>query len=155
MVHRLSADPLVAGLLALHDLHPVPLAERLDHALSTARRRLGSHGSGITLGESTPTAPCTSCSGGGCGSDTVKDVVAGAVGELAPDVAAVVFDMAPAGSRAPADRDAQGGRVTSLSPLRRFLREPSNQERAQEKCELCATPVPAGIRTSCRSPSGG
>ena len=35
--------------------------------------------------------------GGGCGSDTVKDVVAGAIGELAPDVAGVVFDMAPAG----------------------------------------------------------
>jgi Family of unknown function (DUF5947) len=32
--------------------------------------------------------------------------------------------------------------MTSLSPLRRFLREPSNQERAREKCELCATPVP-------------
>ena len=31
--------------------------------------------------------------------------------------------------------------MTSLSPLRRFLREPSG-ERAQEKCELCATPVP-------------
>jgi hypothetical protein len=33
--------------------------------------------------------------------------------------------------------------VTSLLPLRRFLREPINEERAQEKCELCATPVPA------------
>ena len=44
MVHRLSADPLVAGLLALHDLHPVPRGQRLDHALATARRRLGSHG---------------------------------------------------------------------------------------------------------------
>jgi Family of unknown function (DUF5947) len=33
--------------------------------------------------------------------------------------------------------------VTSLSPLRRFLREPSSRERAREVCELCATPVPA------------
>lgn len=98
VVHRLSADPLVAGLLALHDLHPVPLAERLEHALSTARRRLGSHGSGITLGAiDTDGAVHVQLEGGGCGSDTVKDVVATAIGELAPDVAGVVFDMAPAG----------------------------------------------------------
>ena len=87
-----------AGLLALHDLHPVPLAERLEHALATARRRLGSHGSGITLGEiDADGAVHVQLEGGGCGSDTVKDVVAGAIGELAPDVAGVVFDMAPAG----------------------------------------------------------
>jgi hypothetical protein len=98
VVHRLSADPLVAGLLALHDLHPVPLAERLEHALSMARRRLGSHGSGITLGAiDAEGAVHVQLEGGGCGSDTVKDVVATAVGELAPDVAGVVFDMAPAG----------------------------------------------------------
>jgi hypothetical protein len=98
VVHRLSADPLVAGLLALHDLHPVPLAERLEHALSTARRRLGSHGSGITLGAiDAEGAVHVQLEGGGCGSDTVKDVVATAIGELAPDVAGVVFDMAPAG----------------------------------------------------------
>jgi Fe-S cluster biogenesis protein NfuA len=98
VVHRLSADPLVAGLLALHDLHPVPLAERLEHALSMARRRLGSHGSGIALGEiDADGAVHVQLEGGGCGSDTVKDVVAGAIGELAPDVAGVVFDMAPAG----------------------------------------------------------
>jgi Fe-S cluster biogenesis protein NfuA len=98
MVHRLSADPLVAGLLALHDLHPVPLDERLEHALATARRRLGAHGSGIALGEiDADGAVHVLLEGGGCGSDTVKDVVAGAIGELAPDVAGVVFDMAPAG----------------------------------------------------------
>ncbi len=50
LVHRMAADPLVAGLLALHDLHPVPLAERLEHALDVARRKLGSHGGGIRLG---------------------------------------------------------------------------------------------------------
>ena len=50
MVHRLSADPLVAGLLALHDLHPVPVA----HGSTTRwrpRGAVGSHGDGITLGE--------------------------------------------------------------------------------------------------------
>ena len=98
MVHRLSADPLVAGLLALHDLHPVPVAQRLDHALATARRRLGSHGDGITLGEfDDDGAIHVLLAGGGCGADTVKDVVAGAITELVPEVTGVVFDAEPVG----------------------------------------------------------
>jgi Fe-S cluster biogenesis protein NfuA len=98
LVHRLAADPLVAGLLALHDLHPVPVAERLDHAVATARRRLGAHGSGITLGEiDDDGAVHVLLAGGGCGADTVKDVVAGAITELVPEVAGVVFDAEPAG----------------------------------------------------------
>lgn len=98
VVHRMAADPLVAGLLALHDLHPVPVEERLEHALATARRRLGSHGSGITLGElDAEGAVHVTVAGGGCGSDTVKDVIATAVGEIAPEVNGVVFDTAPAG----------------------------------------------------------
>jgi Fe-S cluster biogenesis protein NfuA len=98
MVHRLSADPLVAGLLALHDLHPVPVAQRLDHALATARRRLGSHGEGITLGEfDDDGAVHVLLAGGGCGADTVKDVVAGAITELVPEVTGVVFDAEPVG----------------------------------------------------------
>jgi len=98
MVHRLSADPLVAGLLALHDLHPVPVAQRLDHALDTARRRLGAHGTGITLGEvDDDGAIHVLLAGGGCGADTVKDVVAGAITELVPEVTGVVFDAKPVG----------------------------------------------------------
>ncbi len=98
MVHRLSADPLVAGLLALHDLHPVPVAQRLDHALATARRRLGSHGDGITLGEfDDDGAIHVLLAGGGCGADTVKDVVAAAITELVPEVTGVVFDAEPVG----------------------------------------------------------
>ena len=97
-VHRAAADPLIAGLLALHDLHPVPVEQRLEHALETARRRLGSHGTGITLGEiDADGAVHILLAGGGCGSDTIKDVVAGAVGELAPELGGVVFDTEPAG----------------------------------------------------------
>ncbi|WP_300006865.1 NifU family protein [Pseudonocardia sp.] len=98
IVHRMAADPLVAGLLALHDLHPVPLEQRLGHALDTAVRRLGSHGTGVRLGEvDAEGAVHVLLDGGGCGTDTVKDVVAASIGELAPEVAGVVFDAAPAG----------------------------------------------------------
>lgn len=98
IVHRMAADPLVAGLLAVHDLHPVPLEQRLAHAMDTARRRLGSHGSGITLGGIDDEGRVhVQVQGGGCGSDTVKDLVSAAIEELAPEVAGVVFDAVPAG----------------------------------------------------------
>jgi hypothetical protein len=98
IVHRMAADPLVAGLLALHDLHPVPVEQRLGHAMDTARRKLGSHGSGITLGEIDDEGRIhVLVAGGGCGMDTVKDVVTSAISDLAPEVAGVVFDSAPAG----------------------------------------------------------
>lgn len=98
MVHRMAADPLVAGLLALHDLHPVPVAQRLEHAMDTARRRLGSHGSGVTLtGLDDDGQVHVRIAGGGCGADTIKDMVATAISELAPEVIGVVFDATPAG----------------------------------------------------------
>lgn len=101
LVHRLAADPLVAALLALHDLHPVELSERVEHAVDTARRRLGSHGSGISLDRvDTHTGTVyVQLAGSGCGSssETVRDVVRSAVAELAPEVAAVEFEAEPAG----------------------------------------------------------
>lgn len=98
MVHRMAADPLVAGLLALHDLHPVPVEQRLGHAIDTARRRLGSHGSGVTLdGVDGDGRVHVRIAGGGCGTDTIKDLVATAISELAPEIAGVVFDAVPAG----------------------------------------------------------
>ena len=101
LVHRLGADPLVATLLTLHDLHPVELPVRVGHALDTARRRLGSHGNGISLDRvDTHTGTVyVELAGGGCGSssETVRDVVRTAVAELAPEVAAVEFTAEPAG----------------------------------------------------------
>jgi Fe-S cluster biogenesis protein NfuA len=97
IVHRMAADPLVAGLLALHDLHPVPVEQRLRHALDAARRKLGSHGSGLALaGIDDEGRVHVRMEGGGCGGDTVKDVVSTSIGELAPEVAGVVFDALPA-----------------------------------------------------------
>ena len=94
LVHRMAADPLVAALLTLHDLHPVELPVRVGHALDTARRRLGSHGSGIGLDRvdtHTGTVHVTLAAGCGSSSETVRDVVRTAVAELAPEVAAVEF----------------------------------------------------------------
>ena len=98
VVHRMAADPLVAGLLALHDLHPVPVGQRLEHALDTARRKLGPHGTGLALaGIDDEGRVHVQVAGGGCGTDTVKDIVATSISELAPEVAGVVYDAAPPG----------------------------------------------------------
>jgi Fe-S cluster biogenesis protein NfuA len=98
IVHRMAADPLVAGLLALHDLHPVPLEQRLEYAMDTARRKLGSHGTGVTLaGIDDEGQVHIQVAGGGCGMDTIKDLVATSISELAPEVGDVVFDAVPAG----------------------------------------------------------
>jgi len=98
IVHRMAADPLVAALLALHDLHPVPVEQRLAHAMDAARRKLGSHGGGVTLGAIDADGQVhITVAGGGCGMDTIKDLVATSISELAPEVAGVVFDAAPAG----------------------------------------------------------
>jgi len=99
LLHRLGADPLVAALLALHDLHPVDLPTRVGHALDTARRRLGSHGSGVALDHlELDTGTVHVRLGSGCGGgETVRDVVRRAMGEIAPEVGDVVFLAEPAG----------------------------------------------------------
>jgi Fe-S cluster biogenesis protein NfuA/nitrite reductase/ring-hydroxylating ferredoxin subunit len=46
---RLAADELVAGLLMIHDLYPVPLEERVMAALDSVRPYMESHGGNIEL----------------------------------------------------------------------------------------------------------
>jgi Fe-S cluster biogenesis protein NfuA/nitrite reductase/ring-hydroxylating ferredoxin subunit len=46
---RLAADELVAGLLMIHDLYPVPLEERVTRALDSVRPYMESHGGNIEL----------------------------------------------------------------------------------------------------------
>jgi Fe-S cluster biogenesis protein NfuA/nitrite reductase/ring-hydroxylating ferredoxin subunit len=46
---RLAADELVAGLLMIHDLYPVPIEERVVAALETVRPYMESHGGNVEL----------------------------------------------------------------------------------------------------------
>jgi Fe-S cluster biogenesis protein NfuA/nitrite reductase/ring-hydroxylating ferredoxin subunit len=46
---RLASDELVAGLLMIHDLYPVPLEERVVAALDSVRPYMESHGGNIEL----------------------------------------------------------------------------------------------------------
>ncbi len=46
---ELAEDPLVATLLLIHDLHPVPLADRVQLALDSVRPYMESHGGNVEL----------------------------------------------------------------------------------------------------------
>jgi Fe-S cluster biogenesis protein NfuA/nitrite reductase/ring-hydroxylating ferredoxin subunit len=46
---EMSKDSLVAGLLMIHDLYPVPIEERVVQALDTVRPYMESHGGNVEL----------------------------------------------------------------------------------------------------------
>jgi Fe-S cluster biogenesis protein NfuA len=43
LMTRLAGDPLVESLLLLHDLHPLPVADRVQRAIDQVMPQLGSH----------------------------------------------------------------------------------------------------------------
>jgi Fe-S cluster biogenesis protein NfuA len=49
LVTRLTEDPLVAGLLVLHDLHPTDTDQRVRQALERVRPQLGRHAGDVEL----------------------------------------------------------------------------------------------------------
>jgi Fe-S cluster biogenesis protein NfuA/nitrite reductase/ring-hydroxylating ferredoxin subunit/phenylpyruvate tautomerase PptA (4-oxalocrotonate tautomerase family) len=87
---RLAADELVAGLLMIHDLYPVPLEERVVAALDTIRPYMESHGGNVELlGVEDGVAKlrlqgsCKSCR---ASSSTLELAVRQALQEAAPDL---------------------------------------------------------------------
>ncbi|NMH97203.1 hypothetical protein [Pseudonocardia acidicola] len=98
MVHRLASDPLVGGLLALHELHPVDLRTRVESAMEVARRKLGSHASEAQLLGLDPDGTVrVQLSASGCGAETVRQIVEESVAAVAPDTAGVAFVEAERG----------------------------------------------------------
>jgi Fe-S cluster biogenesis protein NfuA len=89
----LATDPLVAGLMALHDLHPVDLRTRVEQALEQVRPYLGSHGGGVRLlgieGDTVQLELQGSCDGCGSSAATVQYAVEGAVREAAPEISRI------------------------------------------------------------------
>ncbi len=89
-LRELTADPLVGGLLLLHDLHPDDPAERVEAALDGVRPYLASHGGGVQLlGVTDGVAQLRlegSCDGCGSSQVTLQHAVEGAVLEAAPEL---------------------------------------------------------------------
>jgi Fe-S cluster biogenesis protein NfuA len=102
---RLAGDPAVGALLLLHDLHPVPFADRVQLALDGVRPYLGSHGGGVQVVEARDGVVRLRLEGTchGCPSSTatLEHAIERAILEGAPDVTAIqvegVVEAAPAG----------------------------------------------------------
>jgi Fe-S cluster biogenesis protein NfuA/nitrite reductase/ring-hydroxylating ferredoxin subunit len=87
---RLAADELVAGLLMIHDLYPVPIEERVVQALDTVRPYMESHGGNVELlgiedgvAKLRLEGSCKSCR---ASSSTLELAVRQALQEAAPDL---------------------------------------------------------------------
>src|ERR1700733_833074 len=86
----LSDDPLVATLLLIHDLHPVPLADRVQGALDSVRPYMESHGGNVELlslergvARIRLQGSCSDCS---ASSVTLELAIKQALEEAAPDL---------------------------------------------------------------------
>ena len=93
---RLTADPLVEGLLLLHGLHPLDVDARIQRALDQVRPYLGSHAGGVQyLGVTDGVARLRlegSCHGCPSSTVTVQLAIEGAVQDAAPEVTEVVVE---------------------------------------------------------------
>jgi Fe-S cluster biogenesis protein NfuA/nitrite reductase/ring-hydroxylating ferredoxin subunit len=100
IAEALTADPLVATLLLIHDLHPVPLEDRVQAALDSVRPYMESHGGGVELlGLENGIAriflrgSCSDCS---ASTVTLELAIKQALEDYAPDLAALeVEGVAP------------------------------------------------------------
>jgi Fe-S cluster biogenesis protein NfuA len=108
LLERLADDELVASLLIVHDLHPLPTLARVEAALERVRPYLGSHAGGVQLrGIDQQGVVHLALEGtcNGCQSSTltVKLSIERAIEEVAPEVAGVdvegiAAEPQPAGS---------------------------------------------------------
>jgi len=96
VLDRLTADPVVEGLLLLHGLHPLGVDARIQRALDQVRPYLGSHAGGVRyLGVSDGVARLRlegSCHGCPSSTVTVRLAIEGAVQDAAPEVTEVVVE---------------------------------------------------------------
>ena len=93
---RLADDPLVAALLLLHGLHPVPFEQRVQRSLDGVRPYLGSHGGGVQVLDARDGAVRLRLEGTchGCPSSTatLRQAIERAIVEGAPDVESIEVD---------------------------------------------------------------
>ena len=98
LARALAGDELVAHLLLLHGLHPVPLAARVQQALDEVRPYLDSHGGDVELlGVDEGVVRLRlegSCSGCPSSAVTLKLAIEDAIHKAAPDVERIEADGA-------------------------------------------------------------
>jgi Fe-S cluster biogenesis protein NfuA/nitrite reductase/ring-hydroxylating ferredoxin subunit len=90
---ELVADGVVASLLLIHDMYPVPLAERVEEALVSVRPYMETHGGGVELvrmeGNVAHLRLLGGCAGCAASSSTMELAIREALDEAAPDLEGV------------------------------------------------------------------
>ena len=113
---RLTEDGVVASLMLIHDLYPVPLEERVQEALDSVRPYMESHGGNVELlGIEDGVAKLRlegSCNGCAASASTLELAVEQALQATAPDLEGIdvegvaepvgAFELPMAGGGAPA-----------------------------------------------------
>ena len=125
---RLAADGVVASLLLIHGLHPVPLETRVAEALDRVRPYMASHGGGVeVVGFEDDVLRLRlhgSCDGCAASASTLELAIKQELEEAAPDllgleVEGLVSDRAPSfsGSALPVVAASNGEPTPAWTPL--------------------------------------
>jgi len=98
LMGQLAADPLVESLLLLHDLHPLPVADRVQRAIEAVMPQLGAHPGQVTfdgVDEQGVIRLRLERGGHGCGSSSgmVQAAIEEAAAAAAPEAAGVAVDV--------------------------------------------------------------
>ncbi|HEX8861797.1 MAG TPA: NifU family protein [Actinomycetes bacterium] len=130
LLERLADDELVASLLIVHDLHPLPTLARVEAALERVRPYLGTHAGGVVLhgiDEQGVVHLALEGTCNGCQSSTltVKLSIERAIEEAAPEVTGVDVEGIAAEPQ-------PAGRLLQIQPYRHEAPGP------------CPVPEPAG-----------
>jgi Fe-S cluster biogenesis protein NfuA len=98
LMGRLAGDPLVESLLLLHDLHPLPVADRVRRAIEAVMPQLGAHPGQVTfegVDDQGVIHLRLERGGHGCGSSSgaVQAAIEEAVAAAAPETAGVDVEV--------------------------------------------------------------
>ena len=101
LMEKLAADPLVESLLLLHDLHPLPVADRVRRAIEAVMPQLGAHAGQVEfMGVDDQGVIHLSLERGGhgCGSSSgaAAEAIEQAVAAAAPEAAGVDIEVVTA-----------------------------------------------------------
>jgi Fe-S cluster biogenesis protein NfuA len=106
LMGQLAADPLVESLLLLHDLHPLPVADRVRRAIEAVMPELGPHAGQAEfrgVDEAGVVHLSLERGGHGCGSSSgaVRAALEQAVAAAAPETAGVDIEVVTAAPELP------------------------------------------------------
>jgi Fe-S cluster biogenesis protein NfuA/nitrite reductase/ring-hydroxylating ferredoxin subunit len=157
----LADDPLVATLLLIHDLHPVPLEQRVQQALDSVRPYMESHGGNVQLlsledgvARIHLQGSCSDCS---ASSVTLELAIKQALEEAAPDLEGLEVEGVKAAPAGPSESvwidvesvtDLADGSLAAVDVAGRDLLV-ANVDGAllayRDRCASCGAPLHGGL----------